>query len=167
MRVQLVTQFQHESLVDLLCELHAYYNDGATVPREVVRAHLLENLVAEASPLRLVVASQDDGQVAGFAAIHLTYSLVEPTPEQSRQCQLKELYVRTGERDRGVGRALMSWIAQYALEHGCCRIDWPVKASNTRGISFYESVGAELVVERLSYRLSEAHMRRLAAEGAS
>jgi ribosomal protein S18 acetylase RimI-like enzyme len=41
-------------------------------------------------------------------------------------------------------------------------MDWPVKASNARGIAFYESLGAERVVERLSYRLNEAALQRLA-----
>lgn len=163
MQVQLVAQSQYPSLVDLLCELYAYYNDGAQVARELVRAHLLENLLAEGSPLRLAVASFDDGQVAGLAAVHLTHSLVEPAPERRRQCQLKELYVRKGRRSRGVGRALMAWVARYAVENGCCRIDWSVKASNTRGMAFYESVGAELVAERLSYRLSGLRLRELAS----
>jgi hypothetical protein len=56
----------------------------------------------------------------------------------------------------------MSWVAQYALAHGCCRIDWPVKASNARGIAFYESLGARQVIERLSYRLSEPQLSELA-----
>jgi ribosomal protein S18 acetylase RimI-like enzyme len=61
----------------------------------------------------------------------------------------------------------MSWVAQYALEHGCRRIDWPVKASNDKGISFYEGLGAERVVERLSYRLAEPNLSRLAHDSTS
>ena len=76
----------------------------------------------------------------------------------------EELYVCADQRSRGVGRALMSWVARYAVESGCCRIDWPVNVSNDRGIAFYESLGAKQVVERLSYRLSEPSMSRLALE---
>ena len=166
MRVELVSQPQYESLVDLLRELHTYYNAGSSVPHEVVRSYLVEHLLAADSPLRLVVAFQDDGQVIGFAAISLTYSLVEPTPEKRRHCWLKELYVLSSKRSLGVGRALMSWVARYAVENGCWRIDWPVKATNVRGIAFYESLGAERVADRLSYRLSEPRLSEFACERA-
>lgn len=165
MHVDLVSESQHESLIDLLSELHAYYNSGAQVSRELVRYHLVENLLGAASPHRLVVASEDDGSVAGLAAITLVYSLVEPAPDKRRHCQLKELYVRSSSRGQGLGRALMTWVARYAWQNGCRRIDWPVKASNARGIAFYEGLGAEQVVERLSYRLGEAEIMRLAGDG--
>ena len=80
MRVELVTDTQHESLIDLLCELHSYYSEGSVVSREIVREHLCENLLAAGSPLRLVVASTDAQGVIGLAAITPTYSLVEPMP---------------------------------------------------------------------------------------
>ncbi|HSV54201.1 MAG TPA: GNAT family N-acetyltransferase [Burkholderiaceae bacterium] len=162
MRVELVSETQHESLIDLLCELHAFYNEGSVVPRGLVGEHLLENLLAAESPHRLVVAANDDGEVLGLAAITLVFSLVEFAAEKRKHCQLKELYVRSSARSKGVGRALMSWVARHALENSCCRMDWPVKASNAGGISFYEGLGAERVVERLSYRLAEPNMSRLA-----
>ena len=164
MHVDLVSESQHESLIDLLCELHAYYNGGAQAARQLVREHLLQNLLGPASPHRLVVASDEGGRVTGLAAISLVFSLVEPAPDKRRQCQLKELYVRSSCRSQGTGRALMAWVARYAWDHGCRRIDWPVQASNDRGIAFYEGLGAERVVERLSYRLGQAALQRLAAD---
>jgi hypothetical protein len=56
----------------------------------------------------------------------------------------------------------MSWVAQYAVAHGCSRIDWPVRATNVRGIAFYESLGAKQVVDRVSFRLSEPGLSELA-----
>ena len=164
MRVDLVSQPLYESLADLLCELHTYYHEGSSVPREMARSYLVDKLLGADSPLRLVVACEDDGRVLGLAAISLTYSLVDPRPEQRRQCQLKELYVRSSARSAGVGKAIMAWVAQYAADHGCRRIDWPVKASNARGIAFYQGLGAEQFVERLSFRLSEPRLGELAAQ---
>lgn len=163
MRVGLVSENQHESLVDLLCEVHTYYNDGSVASRDAVREHLVENLLGASSPHRLVVADQG-GRVVGLAAITLVYSLVDFAADKRKHCQLKELYVLSSARSQGVGKALMSWVARYAYENGCRRIDWPVRAWSTRGISFYEGLGAERVVDRISYRLSEPSLSRLAYE---
>lgn len=162
LRIAPVASAQHESLVDLLLELHAHYTQPPTATREQVRAHLLENLLAGPNPPCLLVASHDGRVVAGFAALHLMYSLVESAPESRRQCQLKELYVSSAHRSAGVGAALVRAAAEYALEHGCARLDWNVKASNDRGIAFYRSLGAEQVSDRLSYRLSRTALAALA-----
>lgn len=157
-------------MIDLLAEIHAYYNEGAVISREIIREHLLGNLLSPNSPHLLVVYSRDGGIVVGFAAITLVYSLVEFAPEKRKHCQLKELYVQSSARNKGVGRALVSWVANYAIEKGCHRIDWPVKATNDKGIAFYKSLGAEQVVERLSFRLSEprvSKLARLSSPGAS
>jgi GNAT superfamily N-acetyltransferase len=164
MHVEPVTETQHESLIDLLRELHTYYNEGSVVSRELVREHLLENLLSAESPHRLVVASEDDGKVIGLAVITLVYSVVDFAADKRKHCQLKELYVGSSQRSKGAGKALMSWVARYAYENGCHRMDWPVKASNARGIAFYESLGAVQLVERLSYRLTEPCLSQLAHE---
>jgi GNAT superfamily N-acetyltransferase len=164
MPVHLLREDQHESMIDLLAEIHAYYTEGEVVSREVIREHLLGNLLAPNSPHRLAVSSRDDGFVLGFAAITMVYSLVDFAPEKRKHCQLKELYVRSSMRSKGVGRALMAWVARHAVENGCHRIDWPVKATNAKGIAFYKSVGAEQVVERLSFRLSEPEVSALALQ---
>ena len=153
MQISLLEAAHYESLVDLLREVHGYYNPGSSVSRELVRSHLVDRLLSDGSTLRLVV---------GFAAITLTYSLVDPTPDAGRQCWLKELYVRASERSQGAGGALMSWVARYAVENGCARIDWPVRANNDRGIAFYERLGATRVEDRLSYRLSGVELHALA-----
>ena len=154
MHVDIVRPEQHESLIDLLCELYRYYHEEEEVARADVRDHLLCNLLAPDSPLRLVVAADASGKVVGFAAIMLMYSLVDPAPAHRRQCMMKELFVRADSRGRGVGRALMAWIARDAAGQGCGRIDWHVKASNEAGIRFYAGLGAQRVADRLSYRLA-------------
>lgn len=164
MPVHLLREDQHESMIGLLAEIHAYYNDGAVISHEIIREHLLGNLLSPISPHRLVVFSHDDGFVAGFAAITFVYSLVDFTPEKRKHCQLKELYVRSSMRSNGIGHALMSWVARHAMENGCYRIDWPVKAENAKGIAFYKSIGAEQVVDRLSFRLSEPEVGILASQ---
>jgi ribosomal protein S18 acetylase RimI-like enzyme len=102
-------------------------------------------------------------QLCGFVAFSITHSLVEPEPEKSVQCQVKELYVRRLYRGRGAGRALMTWVSNYALSQGASRMDWLVNASNDRGIAFYKSIGATQIPDRLSFRLSRGGIEALAS----
>jgi GNAT superfamily N-acetyltransferase len=153
------------ALVDLLCELNAYYADAgvATAPRDAVQAHLRDHLLAPGSSVHLVVASDGEGTALGFAAAVLLHSLVDPSPEHRRQCLLKELFVSAHARGQGIGRQLVAWVARYAADAGCGRMDWNVKASNHAGIAFYEGLGAVRVADRLSYRLTREALDRLAA----
>ena len=75
MRVDLDSPPQYESLVELLRELHTYYNEGSSVPPEMVRSHLINNLLGPDSPLRLVVAYERIGQVlTNYLSNALKYS---------------------------------------------------------------------------------------------
>ena len=161
MRISLATNEQAELVVELLAELNAYYNPNSPAPREVVREHLINNLLSSASQ-KLVVATEEGGSVVGLAAIMLVYSIVEPEPERRLQCQLKELYVSKSCRGKGIGKSLMHWVACYAAAHDCCRIDWPVKSGNAAGIAFYKSLGASVVEDRLSFRLNKSSVTALA-----
>lgn len=60
----------------------------------------------------------------------------------------------------------MASVAQYALEHDCRRIDWPVKAANHKGVAFYKRLGANQVEDRLSFRITGSAVARLAAGAA-
>ncbi|MDM0015426.1 GNAT family N-acetyltransferase [Variovorax sp. J22P168] len=161
MNLGFLTIEQHDQMVDLLAQLHAHYHPGSRLPRGTFNAHL-QRLCSGDSQLQLVTASQDN-RLLGFAAVYLVASLVEPEPAKRLQCALKELFVAPEERSRGVGRALMKWVARYALDQGCWRIDWTVKSSNARGIDFYERLGAQWVSDRLSFRLERSGVSSVAA----
>jgi len=166
MQVAFVEAAQHESLVDLMHEMSVFYSQEAPVSRDDVRANLLDNLLGPASPVRLVVATDADGTVAGLTAVTLFHSLVDPAPGRRAQLLMKELFVREAYRGRGVGRALMAWVARHAIASGCARVDWNVSASNRAGQAFYRSLNAQHVAGRLSYRIGGEYLARLAGEDA-
>lgn len=84
MHIDLVVPAQHESLVDLLIELHGFYNAGAVASRAAVREHLVERLLAPGSPQQLAVASTDGREVLGQATFGLVHSLVDVDPALRR-----------------------------------------------------------------------------------
>jgi ribosomal protein S18 acetylase RimI-like enzyme len=162
MHIDFVARHQHEALVALMHEMCVFYSDGAPVRVDDVRSNLEDHLLAPASPVRLVAAEADDGAVVGFAAIVLLHSLVDPVPGRRGQLLLKELYVRQAHRGRGIGKALMAWVARHALERGCARVDWHVSASNRPALAFYRGLNAQHLAGRLNYRLAGEHLLRLA-----
>ncbi len=162
MHIEFVAESQHDALVDLMHEMCVFYSEEEPVSRDDVRSNLHDNLLAAGSPVRIVVAV-DDGEVVGLAAIALFHSLVDPAPRRRGQLLLKELYVRQARQGEGIGKALMSWVARHALEHGCARMDWNVSASNRDGLAFYRSLGALHVAGRLAFRLGGEFLARLAS----
>jgi GNAT superfamily N-acetyltransferase len=163
MHIAFVDASQHETLLVLMHEMCEFYSEEAPVALADVRSNLHDNLLAPGSPVRLVVAADAAGEAIGFAAVVLSHSLVDPAPERRGQMLLKELYVRQADQGRGVGRALMAWVARHALERGCARIDWNVSASNRPALAFYRSLGALHVAGRLSLRLGGEYLGRLAS----
>ena len=163
MHIAFVVPDQHEALVDLMHEMCVFYSEETPVSRDEVRSNLHDNLLAPDSPVRLVVAADEQGELVGLAAIVLFHSLVDVAPRRRGQLLLKELYVRQARQGEGIGKALMSWAARHALERGCARMDWHVSASNREGLAFYRSLGALHVAGRLSFRLAGEFMARLAS----
>jgi len=162
-RISPVASDQHDSLADLLWELHCHEHDPPTATKADVVAHLRERLLAPDSPVTLVVAADDADRVVGLAALVHQVSVDDPVASSARQCELKELFVTERARGRGIGEALVRWAAADALARGAGRMDWHVKADNAQGIAFYERLGGRLVADRRSYRLPHDGLVALAS----
>ena len=105
--------------------------------------------------------------MVGLAALVLLPSVVVAVGARHMQCQLKELFVSDSCRGDGVGEALLRWCAKFALDNECGRMDWNVKAGNAAGIRFYERHGAQIVGDRLSYRVAGETLSELATSATS
>ena len=155
-----------DRFAELLHDMGAHYHGASAPSHDVVRGHLVERLMAPASPLRFALAIDDAGRALGFAAVLSWHSLVDCSVERSRQLFLKELYVRRDARGRGIGTQLMRWVGRHAEALGCARIDWTVEAGNDGAQAFYRALGGERVAQRWHMRLDRARLERLAAGAA-
>ena len=131
--------------------------------------HLLDQAVATEEDLRrdgfsgqprfYVEIAEWNGEAAGFALWFYNYSTFQGKPG----IYLEDLFVRPRFRRKGIGKALLVNLARIAVEQGCGRYQWQVLDWNSPSIAFYESLGAEVMNEWLTMRVSGERLRRLGA----
>lgn len=92
-------------------------------------------------PFSYVLFSESSGHEVGFALYGFRYSSFAGQPS----IWLDDLYVDDEMRSQGAGAALMVQLAQIAQENDCTHLAWNADARNTRGLRFYNRLGAEIV----------------------
>ena len=129
-------------------------------PDEAVatEADLLRDGFGQEPKFRVVIAEWE-GQPAGFALFFYNYSTWQGRPG----LYLEDLFVRPVFRGQGIGKALLAYLARVAVDEGCGRLVWAVLDWNTPAIEFYKSLGAKVMKEWLTLRLSGEDLKKLAA----
>ena len=97
-------------------------------------------------------------QPAGFALFFYNYSTWQGQPG----LYLEDLFVRPAFRGRGIGKALLVYLAELAVREHCGRFQWQVLDWNAPALRFYESLGAKVMHEWLTMRVEGEALRRLA-----
>lgn len=83
-----------------------------------------------------------------------------------RGLYLEDLYVKPEARGRGLGRAMLIYLARLAKERKCGRLEWAVLDWNEPAIKFYQSLGAAALDGWTTYRLTGEPLESLAARRA-
>ncbi len=122
-------------------------------------AKLRATLFSDRPAAEVIIASIADNAV-GFALFFHNYS----TFLAQRGLFLEDLFVDPGARGAGVGRALLSSLAQIAIDRECGRLEWSVLDWNDLAISFYRSIGAFPMNEWTTFRLTGPALQTLAAD---
>ena len=95
-------------------------------------------------PFAYFLIAESGGQPVGFALYCFRYSSFAGQPS----VWLDDLYVNEEMRSRGAGAALMRVVAQIARDNDCTHIAWTADARNTRGLKFYQRLGATLTEQQ-------------------
>jgi GNAT superfamily N-acetyltransferase len=137
-------------------QIHSFIVELAVYEREpdavTGTSEMLAGALFGERPSAEALVAEVDGRPAGFALFHGTFSTWECQPG----IWLEDLFVPERSRRFGVGGALLSRLAQLALERGCPRLEWHALDWNELALGFYQRLGAE--------RLSEWELHRLAGE---
>ncbi len=105
------------------------------VSEDKIRATLFATI-----PFAYVLFAESSGLEVGFALYGFRYSSFAGQPS----IWLDDLYVDEEQRSQGVGAVLMAQLAQIAQANDCTHLAWNADARNTRGLSFYHRLGAEI-----------------------
>jgi GNAT superfamily N-acetyltransferase len=92
------------------------------------------------TPFSYVLFALFSGREVGFALYGFRYSSFVGQPS----IWLDDLYVDEESRSHGAGAALMVELAQIAKENDCTHLAWNADARNTRGLHFYDRLGAKI-----------------------
>jgi GNAT superfamily N-acetyltransferase len=118
-----------------------------------IRAHLFGP-----RPAAEVVLGELSGAPVGFALYFTSFSTFLARPG----IYLEDLFVEPPARGKGVGLALMSALAQIAVERNYGRFEWAVLDWNTPSIEFYRALGALPQSEWTVQRVVGAPLAQLA-----
>ena len=111
-------------------------------------------------PYAETLIAELDERPVGFALFFHNFSTFLAQPG----IYLEDLFVEPEHRGAGIGRALLSRLAEIAIERECGRLEWAVLDWNKDAIGFYERLGAQPQDDWTVYRLTGEPLRRLAGE---
>ena len=155
LRIDLATAGDVPLMLDLIRELAEYENEpqsAQATPRQLHDALFGVRPAAEAAIARI------DGEGVGWALWFQNFSTWTGKPG----LWLEDLYVRPEHRKRGVGKAMLIYLARLCVERDYGRFEWSVLDWNAPSIAFYESLGARSMSEWTNYRLTGEELLELA-----
>jgi GNAT superfamily N-acetyltransferase len=96
------------------------------------------------------LVAQAQGELVAYALFFTNFSTFLGKPG----LYLEDLYVRPAHRGSGLGKRMLSRLAQLAVERDYGRFEWSVLDWNESAIRFYERMGAALLPDWRICRLS-------------
>jgi GNAT superfamily N-acetyltransferase len=108
-------------------------------------------------PYAEVILADINSKAVGFALFFYNYSTFLTQPG----IYLEDLFVLPEYRRQGIGRALITSVAQLAVNRHCGRLEWSVLDWNQPAIDFYRSMGATILEEWKTCRVTEMALIQL------
>jgi GNAT superfamily N-acetyltransferase len=154
-RIEVATEHDVPLILKLITSLAEYERLADQVV--ATETSLRESLFGGRRGAEVAIAYAD-AEPIGFAVWFHTYS----TFLGRVGLYLEDVFVVPEWRRRGVGRQLLSYVAQVAVTRGCGRMEWSVLDWNELAIGFYRKLGAEPMSEWTVYRLTGDALNQLA-----
>jgi GNAT superfamily N-acetyltransferase len=148
-------------ILTFIRDLAAYEREPDAV--HATEADLLRDGFGPAKRFDCLIAElKESGETvpAGFALYFHNYS----TWRGHAGIHIEDLYVNPEHRGKGIGKALLTRVAAIAAAEGCSRLQWDVLEWNTPAIGFYEQMGAKILMDWRTMRVTGEALPALAAQ---
>ena len=128
-------------------------SDKVTGSREALQ----EDMFGTKPCIEALVAEIEPHQIVGFALFFTNYS----TFLTCKGIYLEDLFVLSEYRGMGIGKALISNLAQIAVARKYGRFEWSVLDWNEPAIAFYTRIGAEVLPDWRICRITGKSLEQL------
>jgi GNAT superfamily N-acetyltransferase len=157
-RIRRVREGDIAAVVELVHDLAEY-------ERLVHECELTEDQLRAAlfgpAPALFGHVAEVDGEIVGLTLWFLSFSTFRGT----HGIYLEDLFVRPDHRGSGLGRALLTELAEECVRHGYARLEWSVLDWNDPAIGFYKSLGAAPLDDWTVFRLTDDALAALGGAG--
>jgi GNAT superfamily N-acetyltransferase len=153
-RIRRIRPSDVDRAVELVHELALYEK----APDEChLTAEQLNTALFGPAPALFGHVAELDGDVVGVALWFLNFS----TWDGVHGIYLEDLFVRPAHRGSGLGKALLTALAQECVDRGYTRLQWWVLNWNEPSIGFYRKLGAVAMDEWTVFRLAGEALNEL------
>lgn len=141
------------TILQFIKELAEYekMSKDVTATEELLKENLFVKKLAE------VIIAEEDNIPVGFALFFHNFS----TFLGKGGIYLEDLYVKPNMRNKGIGKILLKYLANLALERDCGRLEWSCLDWNEPSIAFYKERGAIPMDEWTVYRVTGENLLNL------
>ena len=117
---------------------------------------LQEHLFGDRPCIESIVA-ESDGKIIAFALFFPNYSTFLTKPG----IYLEDLFVLPDYRRRGIAKAMLSHLGKLAIDRDAGRLEWSVLDWNQSAIDFYQNMGAEVLPDWRTCRVTGEALSKL------
>lgn len=144
-------------ILDFIKELADYEKmlNEVVATEEILKDSLFYRKAAE------VIIGEYKGEPVSFALFFHNFSTFLGRPG----IYLEDLYVKPKMRGMGIGKIMLSYLANLALERNCGRLEWWCLDWNKSSVEFYKQMGAIPMDEWTVYRVHGENLNKLARKG--
>ena len=142
------------SLIKALAEYEKLTHQ-VTGTTEQLESHLFGD-----RPSAEAIVVEAENKTVGFALFFPNYSTFLTKPG----IYLEDLFVLPEYRRRGIGTAMLSYLGQLAIARDAGRLEWSVLDWNESAIAFYQNMGAEVLPDWRTCRVTDEALKTLAAK---
>ncbi|MEW6056678.1 MAG: GNAT family N-acetyltransferase [Bdellovibrionota bacterium] len=153
-------RFANESDVPLLLQFIKELAEYERLSHEVVANEqaLRQSLFGDRKAAEALIGEYE-GEPVAFAIFFHNFSTFLGKPG----LYLEDLYVKPELRGKGIGLAMLQYLASLAKERGCGRFEWWVLDWNESAIGFYKKLGATPMSDWTVFRLTGDALGELAS----